>query len=64
VTKICHKYEGNVECFYENALLGLKAFFSVPQGDSSRNVEFLFCSDKIARNVKQSLALIVSRTEE
>lgn len=42
--------------------------FKAPHGDSSKNVEFLFCWDKIAniitRNVKQSLVRIMSRSEE
>lgn len=56
--KICHKYEANMECFYENVLLGSKAgFFLFPKEILQRIWNFYFVEIKLQT---QSLEMLNS----
>lgn len=51
--KICHKYEANMGRFYVTGFEG--RFFSVPQGDSSKNVDFLLVEIKLLMSLLEML---------
>lgn len=56
VMKIWHKYEANMGYFHKNVLLGLKAVsFLAPQGDSSKNVDFLPVEIKLLMSLLEML---------